>query len=63
MQIVALPLVLTVGLAFTVTTAVAAELVQLLASVTVTEYVVVEVGLAVGLDTVVELNPVEGDQV
>ena len=28
--------------------------------VSVTVYVVVEVGLAVGLDTVVELNPVDG---
>ena len=37
LQMVALPLVLTVGLAFTVTAAVAAALVQLLASVTVTE--------------------------
>jgi len=34
------------------------QLVAVMVSVTV--YVVVEVGLAVGLDTVVELNPVDG---
>src|SRR6185312_2548489 len=37
------------------------EFTQPLELVSVTVYVVVEVGLAVGLDTVVELNPVEGD--
>lgn len=46
----------------TVTIAVAAVLVQLLASVTVTEYVVVAVGFATGLCAVVELNPADGDQ-
>jgi len=40
----------------------AAELTQLLTSVTITEYVVVDIGFAVGFDTVVELKAVEGDQ-
>jgi len=39
------------------------DLVQPVAvTVSVTVYVVVEVGFAVGLDTVVELNPVDGVQ-
>ena len=56
------PLVVTVGFEFTVTVAVAATLLQLLASFTVTEYVVVAVGFATGLRAVVELKPVAGVQ-
>ena len=49
LHITTLPLVLIVGLGFTFTAAVADELLQLLASVTVTEYVMGDVGLAIGL--------------
>lgn len=51
---------LAVGLEFTVIV-IDDVPVQPLLSVTVSVYVVVEVGLAVGLATVVELSPVEGD--
>ena len=47
------------GRLFTVTVTLL-ELTQPLAFVSVTVYVVVEVGLAVGLDTVVLDNPVDG---
>ena len=49
LHITTLPLVLIIGLGFTFTAAVADELLQLLASVTVTEYVMGDVGLAIGL--------------
>ena len=61
MQIVA-GLTLTVAYGFTVIVAVPL-FTHPLASVTVTEYVVVAVGLAVGLEMFGLLNPVEGLQV
>ena len=51
----------TVGMAFTVTVAVAV-LTHPFASVPVTVYVVVVVGVATGEAEVIELNPVDGDQ-
>lgn len=54
------PLVLTVGVVFTVSVTEAVA-VQLLASFTVTVYVFVDVGLAVGLCNVEEFKPVDGD--
>ena len=59
-QIVAIDPAAATGNGFTVTV-ILLDLEQPVAvMVSVTVYVVVDVGLAVGLDTVVELNPVEG---
>ena len=60
-QIVALDPASAAGNGFTVTVTVL-EFTQPLLFVSVTVYVVVEVGLAVGLATVVLLRPVDGDQ-
>ena len=59
-QIVALEPAEATGKLFTVTVTLLA-FTQPLELVSVTVYVVVDVGFAVGLDTVAELNPVEGD--
>jgi hypothetical protein len=55
-------LTLTIGFALTVTVVVEAKPTQPAADVPVTEYTVVDEGLAVTLDPNVELNPVAGDQ-
>ena len=60
-QIVAFEPADATGRLFTVTVTLL-EVTQPFELVSVTVYVVVLIGLAVGLDTVVELNPVEGVQ-
>ena len=61
-QIVAFDPAAATGKGFTITV-ILLDLEQPVAvMVSVTVYVVVDVGFAVGLDTVVELNPVEGVQ-
>jgi len=59
-QIVALEPAAAIGNGFTVTVTEFDLEHPVAVTVSVTVYVVVEVGFAVGLDTVVELNPVEG---
>ena len=60
LQIVALDPAAAVGNGLTVTVTLFALVHPVAVIVSVTVYVVVVVGLAVGLDTVVELNPVDG---
>ena len=62
LQIVALDPAAAVGNGFTVTVTLLDLLHPVAVMVSVTVYVVVEVGLAVGLDAVELLNPVDGVQ-
>ena len=62
LQIVALDPAAAVGNGFTVTVTLLDLLQPVAVMVSVTVYVVVEVGLALGFDTVELLNPVDGVQ-